>query len=68
MTRNPIARHLRQHRHQVVTDKRVRDSEAAAAREVSELMAKTVEAMADILWNDGEGRFNPTKSDGTNYD
>lgn len=61
MSRNPIARHLRQHRHQVVIDKRTMSTDRQAAREVSELMAESIEAMTDIPWN-------PTKSDGTNYD
>lgn len=57
-SRNPIARHLHQHRHQVVADKRLREAVLFAVSEME----------AEHELGESTARFDATKSDGTNYD
>lgn len=65
MSRNPIARHLRQHRHQVVTDKRGRNRVSVDAEEIVDGVIELSEPVDNLTV---EARFDATKSDGTNYD
>lgn len=66
MTRNPVARHIRKLGHHVVQDKRKKvDARVAVQEAMLNSLAEFDKYTPEEI---GLGRFDPTKSDGTNYD